>query len=315
MSIGFRSSPPTSRASLAALCSLGLVLAACGSKDNKTTASAEPQSSSSSSSTSTSSSSSSSSSSSKSGSGSTAASGKAGVEAKASGGDEKVSQGDLDKMVDAMCACKDKKCLDDVEVKFKDLGKNDKRKPNELSAAEQKSLERLMDCVTKIALSEPKPDGTGAPKDVKPVDPAVAAKLPDFKALFGSPSDGFLPVVFGKLKKDMSPEEAGKVFPGAEKVDDFGFAKIEHPVNGVDYYEFSYLEKKLAFVDIIFAKTLTGPDVRAAIQQAVEARLPDIKPSAAGSSTMWIDTKDFSSWSLGDTIVDPGFKLQIAVPD
>ena len=73
------------------------------------------------------------------------------------------------------------------------------------------------------ASSEPKP--TAAPKAEVPDADKV-----DLAAILGTKKDGWSPKVIGGLKRGMKPDEAAKVFPGADKIDKFGF--VEVPVEG-----------------------------------------------------------------------------------
>jgi hypothetical protein len=61
--------------------------------------------------------------------------------------------------------------------------------------------------------------------------PALArADVPteaDLVACIGGKKSPWTPTVAAKLKDKMTPEEAGKVFPGAEKVSKFGFVTVK----------------------------------------------------------------------------------------
>jgi hypothetical protein len=74
--------------------------------------------------------------------------------------------------------------------------------------------------------SEPKPSA-----EKKAAQPAADIKV-DLAAILGEKKDGWSPKVISGLKRGMKPEEAAKVFPGAEKIDKFGFVEIpikDHP--------------------------------------------------------------------------------------
>lgn len=71
--------------------------------------------------------------------------------------------------------------------------------------------------------------------DTKPTaDAKPAAKAEDIKvdlvAILGTKKDGWSPKLIGGLKRGMKPDEAAKVFPGADKVSKFGFAEV--PIEG-----------------------------------------------------------------------------------
>lgn len=68
--------------------------------------------------------------------------------------------------------------------------------------------------------SESKP-----PTDKKAAAPPADVKV-DLAAILGEKKDGWSPKLVSGLKRGMKPDEAAKVFPGAEKIDKFGFVEI-----------------------------------------------------------------------------------------
>ena len=69
----------------------------------------------------------------------------------------------------------------------------------------------------------------------------------NLSAIIGTMEDGWLPKVVTKynLQRGMSPEEVGKIMPGAEKISKFGFSEVPaRGVPGVDKYKFSFLKDK-----------------------------------------------------------------------
>lgn len=65
--------------------------------------------------------------------------------------------------------------------------------------------------------------------------------------IIGTMEDGWLPKAVTKynLQRGMSPEEVGKIIPGAEKISKFGFSEVPaKDVPGVDKYKFSFLKDK-----------------------------------------------------------------------
>jgi hypothetical protein len=70
---------------------------------------------------------------------------------------------------------------------------------------------------------------SGDTKPAKAAAPSPDEKV-DLAAILGTKKDGWSPKVISGLKRGMKPEEAAKVFPGADKVSEFGFVEI--PIEG-----------------------------------------------------------------------------------
>lgn len=145
-----------------------------------------------------------------------------------------------------------------------------------------------------------------------------SGKGPDLDALFGSKADGFSPLVFKKLKAGMTPAEAGKIMPGGEKPDEFGFAEIKpKDTPGVAHFKLSYQEGKLAFAEIIFEESVSTDAFWEELVAHLKKKLApvEMKELEPGKkSVMWIGP-DFNSITLAEGIIDPGFTLQYAVLD
>lgn len=89
--------------------------------------------------------------------------------------------------------------------------------------------------------AEPKTESSDAPADELSNDTA-AEKI---SAILGTQADGWLPkVLAGKgLKKGLTPDDVGAIFPGAEEVSEFGFSKVTiDNVPGLKEYEFYYTQ-------------------------------------------------------------------------
>lgn len=74
-------------------------------------------------------------------------------------------------------------------------------------------------------------------------NPANSTPKDQFMAILGTKQDGWLPKVLADkgLKRGMTPTAAGKIFPGAEKVSEFGFSKVAAKDSpGLKQYEFYY---------------------------------------------------------------------------
>ena len=74
------------------------------------------------------------------------------------------------------------------------------------------------------------------------------------------------PKMLAGVKKGMLPREVGAKFPGAEKVDEFGFSDVQSPAEGVAKIRFYFTEakpggpgpKKLRSADIYFHPALNS---------------------------------------------------------
>jgi hypothetical protein len=118
-----------------------------------------------------------------------------------------------------------------------------------------------------LGLSGPTADSRPA-VDKKPASPAEDIKV-DLPAILGSKRDGWSPKVISRLKRGMTPEEAAKAFPGADKVDKFGFVGV--PILG---------HPELEEIRLYFAKGKDG----------VPKELQSVKlsfQSALNSDTFW----------------------------
>jgi hypothetical protein len=102
----------------------------------------------------------------------------------------------------------------------------------------------------KAASSDGKAPPAKSASEAKPSAEKKAAAPPadikvDLAAILGEKKDGWSPKVISGLKRGMKPDEAAKVFPGAEKIDKFGFVEIpikDHP--GLDEIRLYFAKNK-----------------------------------------------------------------------
>jgi hypothetical protein len=158
------------------------------------------------------------------------------------------------------------------------------------------------------------PAGTGAktnfsaPKDAKGVDLAK---------LLGTKADGWTIPAFAKLKEDMTPAEAGKIIPGAEKIDSYGFSEVKKSdVKGVATYKFSYLDeggkKALKFATIEFDPKLTDEPFWVALASHLKEKLNSEFTDNGDHHINWVGP-GMNLWSLSKGITHEGYELQIAL--
>lgn len=149
-------------------------------------------------------------------------------------------------------------------------------------------------------------DGTSKPApDSKKPDPAPTAGAPDLTALFGTQSDGFAPRIFAKLKEDMSPEEAAKIIPGADKLNDFGFAEIKTGLPaGVRHMTLNFQERKLKFAEIVFPKSISDDAFWNKLVAHLKTKLApvEMKELEPGKKRMMWIGPGFHSITLGEKI-------------
>jgi hypothetical protein len=87
--------------------------------------------------------------------------------------------------------------------------------------------------------------------------------MPDLAALIGPRGDGWAPKLLAAFESDMTPADAGKLMPGAEKIDEFGISKVTRKdLAGVSRIEFHFLDDKktkkwgLHSIEILFSPSL-----------------------------------------------------------
>ncbi|MFO0549034.1 MAG: hypothetical protein U0271_11645 [Polyangiaceae bacterium] len=190
-----------------------------------------------------------------------------------------------------LTGCKDKETKkqsdsdddDDKGKKKKDKDK-DKDKDKEKPKDKDKEKPGVSASAPASAPTPPTPTESAAPEAPNPpssAEPAVAGDLPDVKAILGSKADGFAPawIASKPFKKGMTPEEAGKIFPGAEKTNEYGFAEVEtKEPKGVSKIKFFFLEsddkksRKLYSITLIFDPKLKTPALWDALVKQASAK-------------------------------------------
>lgn len=168
--------------------------------------------------------------------------------------------------------------------------------------------------------TSPTPAAAGADDDDKPktnFSGPKDAKGVDLAKLLGTKADGWRVPPFAKLKEDMTPDEVGQIVPGAEKIDEYGFAEVKKSgVKGVDSFKFSYLDagakKGLKFATILFDPTLTDEPFWVALAGHMKDKLGDNMTDHGGHHINWVGP-GMNLWSLSKGITHEGYELQIAV--
>jgi hypothetical protein len=133
-------------------------------------------------------------------------------------------------------------------------------------------------CLSIVACTPTPPQSKtvqSSPQSNSSPNPTIAAPTNDkekFVAILGTQKDGWLPkVLIGKnLKKGLSPEETGKMIPGAEKVSDLGFTKVTADnIAGLKNYEFYYMRDKTGKFGLTGIKLYFDPSTNQSYQDLV----------------------------------------------
>jgi hypothetical protein len=146
------------------------------------------------------------------------------------------------------------------------------------------------------------------PKDAKGVD---------LDKLLGTKADGWSLPPTAKLKEDQTPAEVGKLLPGGEKIDEYGFSEIKPTnVKGVAMYKLSYQDsngkKGLKFISILFDPAMTDEPFWNALVDHLQKKLAVDMTDHGDHHVQWIGP-GFLSWSLSKGITHEGYELQTAV--
>lgn len=108
----------------------------------------------------------------------------------------------------------------------------------------------------------------------------------DLLKSIGTKKDGWSPVVTKKLKAKMTPEETAKIFPGADKVSEFGFVEVPaEGAPGLAKIKFYFAKDKktnkptnLQSVTLIYDSKLTeAPGFYDALVKVTQAKYGKIK--------------------------------------
>ena len=145
--------------------------------------------------------------------------------------------------------------------------------------------------------------------------------------IIGTKQDGWLPkIIAGKgLKRDMNPEEASKILPGAEDVSQFGFSEVKvNDVPGLQGYELYFAKndagepKKLQAIKLAF-----DPDLKDQLSFEEAAKeiskkygeYKEVESDGKITSYLWIGPK-FASASLDNFGGDfEGYELNVRLSE
>lgn len=125
-----------------------------------------------------------------------------------------------------------------------------------------------------------------------------------FLAILGTQKDGWLPkVLMGKnLKKGLTPEEAGKVIPGSEKVSDLGFSKVAaQDISGLKNYELYYTRDNTGKFKLNGIKLYFDPNVNQSYQDLVSvlvSKYGEVKPEDVKKQILVWVTPEFKTAQL-----------------
>jgi len=204
-------------------------------------------------------------------------------------------------------ACDSKSKKEEKKRKDDDEDEDDKKK-------KKKKKDDDEDDKKSSKSAEPaKSSGGALAEEPKPQPAAAGGKYPDLNVLLGSKADGFGPLVFAKLKPDMLPADAGKLFPGGDTLDEFGFAESKSNLpKGVLKYRLTYQEGKLKFAAICFEKEISDDTFWTQLVTHLKTKLAPVegKEITPGKKGMMWMSDQFKTISVGDGILDPGYELE-----
>lgn len=148
----------------------------------------------------------------------------------------------------------------------------------------------------------------------------------DLAAIIGSEDDGWLPKTLSEydFKRGMSPEEVGKILPGAEKISKFGFSEVPAKgVPGVDKYKFSFLKDKkdpdgkrtLYSVSLLFDPSIKKDHPYEKVALAFAEKYGEVEPEKIEKKIVtWVGPK-FATAQLTNSINKfEGYEFKIVVP-
>lgn len=169
--------------------------------------------------------------------------------------------------------------------------------------------------------ASPATSSTSTQAKNEPSAPHAAKGTPkdQFVAILGTKQDGWLPrvLVDKGLKRGMTPAAAGKIFPGAEKVSEFGFSKVAAKDSpGLKQYEFYYAKDgsgqptQLSSIKLHFE-----PGMNEAYSDLVDVasnKYGAAKPEEVQQQTIvWIGP-DFATVQLTKSVTDfGGYELNV----
>lgn len=148
----------------------------------------------------------------------------------------------------------------------------------------------------------------------------------DLAAIIGSEDDGWLPKALSQydFKRGMSPEEVGKILPGAEKISKFGFSEVPAKgVPGVDKYKFSYLKDKndpeekrtLYSISMLFDPAIKKDHPYDKVALAFAEKYGEVEPEKIEKKIVTWVGPNFATAQLTNSINKfEGYEFKIVVP-
>lgn len=148
----------------------------------------------------------------------------------------------------------------------------------------------------------------------------------DLAAIIGTEDDGWLPKVVTsyKFQKGMSPEEVGKIMPGADKISKFGFSEVPaKDVPGVDKYKFSFLKDKkdpdekrtLYSVSLLFDPAIKKDLPYKKVALAFAEKYGEVEPEKIEKEIVTWVGPNFATAQLTNSINKfEGYEFKIVVP-
>lgn len=164
-------------------------------------------------------------------------------------------------------------------------------------------------------------NSTSGSSNVAPLAVSQPKKTPteQLTAILGNQADGWLPKVIADkgLKKGLTPDAVGKIFPGAEQVSDYGFSKVAVQNSpGLKQYEFYYAKNSSNTYQLESVKLHFDPALNQAYPEMVKVlsdKYGAVKPEDVEQQTIvWVGP-DFVTAQLMKLTDFGGYELNVSV--
>jgi len=162
-----------------------------------------------------------------------------------------------------------------------------------------------------------RPDEEGAPQATASASAGAGsgsasttslASAPDLPKLLGTKADGWLPKPFTGLKKNMTPAQAAKVLPGADKLSGSSADILVKDERGVAKYRLRYVDRKLFAGEIWFLPALHNKAFHDTLVAAATQKWGPPRSSTDLSVIWFSETTQMAT--VSDNF-DDGYKIDI----
>ncbi|MFO0549035.1 MAG: hypothetical protein U0271_11650 [Polyangiaceae bacterium] len=159
--------------------------------------------------------------------------------------------------------------------------------------------------------------------DLPTLEPSLVAitpqrDLPDLDPLLGTRAEGYAPRWVTRFSRGLTPDAAGKILPGAERVSEFGFAEVRvREPKGLARVKLYFTDKgtSLANVAMLLEPRLNGPDTWKALRQAaIEKWGPSIKEDPSKHHLIWFELERGTVTVSEGISASDGYSIEFQFP-